>query len=798
MSVNMNVFSTRRGASLPRSCHGSSSSTSSTVMRAGRAGERGLAQQLVLDAGRVDDAGLREVALVPVERGGRDRDARARRRCSGGGRRGPSAASLARLTAPAPGTRTRWPPRARTRRSSRTARRAAARRPARRCRAPRRSRRSSCPGPGSAAAPVRCRSAGTSLWPSAATIVSTGPASRVSSRPIGLRNQRTRTSSSTVRCAIIASVSCRYGRTHRLPLRRARLPRGAFATGTRTSRCGSSCIADCSAPRPRARASAASLGVASRERDRARAPRRPAAPHGGCPGSGGRELRRLARPRARRARAARRPRLGAQARRLQREAGERLAPRGGQARLGGELHGPLQVRPHPRGVPRRGVGDPAPRLQPARAQRRRMLRGDRRGPVDPRLRRVDLAQVEVRHRGPAGRQELERAIAHLPRVAMRLLGPREIARSGITFARANTWTPKSICASNAARSLSFVNAFAFEVSRRISSMWRAELRAQVDVGRPAQVAHRDDRRHRAAPVAEPLEELERLLRGARRLVHDGRDRELGQDVLEHLAGGHALRDRRCAAAARPARRTTPGPGRAARRRARGAPRRAWRRRRARGASSTARANASSAPSRSTSRAAGANASPAVACRRSWPSSMQAASSPPRSPRSSARPGPRGRARRRGRTPRRCGARRRGAAGRRARGASRRAPPRARRARRALEAVVGPAEHVERAVARLQQVDGCSWGRGRGQRDLDDAQDLLGRVRGERVAAGLDREPHADGRVARGLRVVREQRQARGDGSPDSSSSTIAAWIARRAAGVSVAAAKSRTCSCGKL
>ena len=32
MSVNMNVFSTRRGASLPRSCQGSSSCTSSTVM----------------------------------------------------------------------------------------------------------------------------------------------------------------------------------------------------------------------------------------------------------------------------------------------------------------------------------------------------------------------------------------------------------------------------------------------------------------------------------------------------------------------------------------------------------------------------------------------------------------------------------------------------------------------------------------------------------------------------------------------------------------------------------------------
>ncbi len=34
MSVNMKVFSTRRGASLPRSCHGRSSSTSSITIAA--------------------------------------------------------------------------------------------------------------------------------------------------------------------------------------------------------------------------------------------------------------------------------------------------------------------------------------------------------------------------------------------------------------------------------------------------------------------------------------------------------------------------------------------------------------------------------------------------------------------------------------------------------------------------------------------------------------------------------------------------------------------------------------------
>ena len=50
--------------------------------------------------------------------------------------------------------------------------------------------------------------------------------------------------------------------------------------------------------------------------------------------------------------------------------------------------------------------------------------------------------------------------------------PREIARSGITLARENTWTPYRSCASNAACSLSLVKVFIVETIRRISSMCR--------------------------------------------------------------------------------------------------------------------------------------------------------------------------------------------------------------------------------------------------------------------------------------------------------------------------------------
>ena len=81
----------------------------------------------------------------------------------------------------------------------------------------------------------------------------------------------------------------------------------------------------------------------------------------------------------------------------------------------------------------------------------------------------------------------------------------------------------------------------------------------------------------------------------------------------------------------------------------------------------------------------------------------------------------------------------------------------------LEAVARTAQHVERSVARLQQIQALLRGRGRRERELDDAQHLFGRVRRERVAARLDREPDAHGRVPRGLRVVGEQRQALGRG-----------------------------------
>ena len=76
--------------------------------------------------------------------------------------------------------------------------------------------------------------------------------------------------------------------------------------------------------------------------------------------------------------------LDPEARRLHGQTRQRLAPGGRQPRLGRELHGPLQVLPHPRRVAGGRTREPAPRLQATRAERGRMLRGDRRRPVEPR------------------------------------------------------------------------------------------------------------------------------------------------------------------------------------------------------------------------------------------------------------------------------------------------------------------------------------------------------------------------------------------------------------------------------
>ncbi len=81
----------------------------------------------------------------------------------------------------------------------------------------------------------------------------------------------------------------------------------------------------------------------------------------------------------------------------------------------------------------------------------------------------------------------------------------------------------------------------------------------------------------------------------------------------------------------------------------------------------------------------------------------------------------------------------------------------------LHPVPRPPQHVERPVTRVEEPHALLRRRGRRQRQLDDAQDLLRRVGGERVPARLDREPDAHGPVPRRLRVTGDEGQAGGRG-----------------------------------
>ena len=79
----------------------------------------------------------------------------------------------------------------------------------------------------------------------------------------------------------------------------------------------------------------------------------------------------------------------------------------------------------------------------------------------------------------------------------------------------------------------------------------------------------------------------------------------------------------------------------------------------------------------------------------------------------------------------------------------------------FQPVTRPAQHRERVVARREQAEALLR-RGRlRQRDLHHTQDLVGRVRGERGRRRLDREAHADLRVAGRPSVMGEERQRLG-------------------------------------
>ena len=283
----------------------------------------------------------------------------------------------------------------------------------------------------------------------------------------------------------------------------------------------------------------------------------------------------------------------------------------------------------------------------------------------------------------------------------------------------------------------------------------------MDVRRPVQVTHGDDRRHHAATVSEALEELERLLEERRGLVDDRRDGELGQHLFEHLSGGHALTDRDVRTELHLFHEPRSNPAELddagfAQRRSQGRIVAELPREFARAPERLVRAvqvhlafDGGEGLSRgrvhevlSELHARGHLGAPILALHGELADLAGQL---------------------RGPVVLLGGAERRGPAQAHVE-LEVRVTERLRECGElgeALQSIARTSQHVERAVARLQQVQALLRGRGGGQRELDDAQHLFGGVRGQRVPARLDREAHAHGRIARGLRVVREEREALG-------------------------------------
>ena len=285
-------------------------------------------------------------------------------------------------------------------------------------------------------------------------------------------------------------------------------------------------------------------------------------------------------------------------------------------------------------------------------------------------------------------------------------------------------------------------------------------RTHVDVGRPVQVAHRDDRGHRAAPVAQPLEDLEGLLETLGGLLHVGGDRQLAHHVLDRLPRRDPTHVRHVLARVDPVDEPPADPAEL----------------------HHAELAEHRGEARVVAELAGQLGAAAVGLGGAVEVGLAMGRVVPLAERAREQDLPE--LETGGELDRRVavgGGELSDLAGQRAGAFVLVLHPVGRRATQtqvaletlvaerfgqrgelgeALETVGGSPQHLERPVARLEQHDPLGRpGRGR-ERDVDDPQDLLGRVGVQRHARGLERELHAHLRVAGGLRVLREERQAR--------------------------------------
>ena len=233
--------------------------------------------------------------------------------------------------------------------------------------------------------------------------------------------------------------------------------------------------------------------------------------------------------------------VGAEQRCLQGEPGQRLAACRGASLLRREPNGALEMLAHPLGVSRHGARHATRGIELAGAKGSRVDGRCLRGAVEPRLRLLDLPQLEMRQRETRGRGELERPVAQQACVSVSFLAPREREVGDDLRAGEDLDAVEHLRLDRGALALARERGHLRSQAPDLLDPLRSP--EQMDVDAEADVRPGDDRGHHAPPVADLLEQLDGALVPPHALLELRGDRRVGQDLVRRLAGREARHDR---------------------------------------------------------------------------------------------------------------------------------------------------------------------------------------------------------------------------------------------------------------
>ncbi len=252
------------------------------------------------------------------------------------------------------------------------------------------------------------------------------------------------------------------------------------------------------------------------------------------------------------------------------------------------------------------------------------------GQADPPLGTDDVAELEQAHRHAAGGEELDGPVALKSGRAMGILAPGERHVGHHLGPRIDVDPEEHLEVES--RPLALRDELG-QAARHPADLLEMPRRGRQVHHRPVlRVGHRDDRRHDAGAVAEPLEDAERALEDRRRFDEEGTDGESpGSGPSNVAARRRPRRAPRSPDRTGPRRRTTRAHERSRSSRSRGGRQPGCGRRRAARRARWPGDRPPRPPSRSTSTAAPPNDSPSGLRRSAWPSSSVARSSVAASP-----------------------------------------------------------------------------------------------------------------------------------------------------------------------